>query len=777
MQRTKLFRLLTGLTMMALSFWSISAVAQSLQSPGDLTGLMSATPQGDWSMKLWRYVFGDFADSPFSPGTPGTLLGNLFVIFNTAIFTVGFSWAMYGVTTGVVQTAHEGEVLGKRLSTVWFPIRMTVGIAGMVPVFKGFTLFQSLMMMMTAVGIGIGNSLWTAGVNSTSEMQALVNQDNFQPTAVSDVRKTVQSIFLSGVCLAGEQDAETHHNPPLASSQTVGVVPYALDGQQEGGYRFGSQDDPMKCGSVSVQANARSESSALAFRAGGVNYNAIATAAAQAYKNGMTTMVQSTVDLAKQWYAARKAANDNDTAPPQIPMDQLNAVVQNFISTSRSAITAQTVDAGALRDSVKSNMTALGWFGAGAWFSTFAEANAAIADAAKGPTMSATALGSGFSNIESTTMRAVEAAQAGMSQALAKERAVTGDTSRAILDSAIQDSCSMAGVNFSSTLGTATGNCSLGQSIVSAGIRASAIGSGGGGNSGTFSLDSTGLVNPIIMMKNIGDYVMSFSSTVLVAGAAMEAFAETSMVGKVASGADNLIGKVTGSKISDKLAGLWSVLKLAAIMFLVLGTFLSIYVPMIPFVTWMGAILAYAASVIEGMAGASLHAMAHLEGEGEGLGQRTGHGYLFMINVIARPALMVIGFFVASALMIIIGTLQAQLFLPAMANVQGNSITGIFSIGAFLIIFGVMNLTLISASFNLIYVITDQVIGFVGGHINSHLGRETEDKVHGVFMVAGRFAPNAMSQVGALREQMNKAKASGATGDAASKLARGGSSR
>jgi conjugal transfer/type IV secretion protein DotA/TraY len=114
-------------------------------------------------MKLWRYVFGDFADNPFSPGGPSTLLGNMFVIFNTAIFTVGFAWAMYGVVSGVVQTAHEGEVLGKRLSTVWFPIRMITGIAGMVPMFKGFTMFQAIMMMMTAVGIGIGNSLWTAG--------------------------------------------------------------------------------------------------------------------------------------------------------------------------------------------------------------------------------------------------------------------------------------------------------------------------------------------------------------------------------------------------------------------------------------------------------------------------------------------------------------------------------------------------------------------------------------------------------------------------------------
>jgi len=55
--------------------------------------------------------------------------------------------------------------------------------------------------------------------------------------------------------------------------------------------------------------------------------------------------------------------------------------------------------------------------------------------------------------------------------------------------------------------------------------------------------------------------------------------------------------------------------------------------------------------------------------------------------------------------MIAVGTLQAVMFLPAMANVQGNSVTGLFSIVMFLLVFGVMNLTLITASFSLIYVV------------------------------------------------------------------------
>lgn len=212
----------------------------------------------------------------------------------------------------------------------------------------------------------------------------------------------------------------------------------------------------------------------------------------------------------------------------------------------------------------------------------------------------------------------------------------------------------------------------------------------------------------------------------------------------------------SSSESSGKFDGIMAVMKVVAMVTLVLGAAMSIYIPLVPFITWMGAILAYAASVIEGFAGATLHAMSHLDGDGEGLGQRTGHGYLFMINVLARPGLMIIGFFVASALMIGVGTLQAQMFLPAMANVQGNSITGLFSIMMFLVVFFVMNLTLITASFNLIYVITDQVLGFIGGSIDSKLGRDTEDKVNNMFLMAARVGPSAIGQAGAAKAGVNK---------------------
>lgn len=732
----------------SLFFWHGPALAQGMPS---LASLLAATPTDDWSMKMWRSLFGAFADTPFGTlGAPTTLLGGIFVIFNACIFAAGFTWALYGIVSAVAGTANDGEVLGRRMNTVWFPIRMIIGIAGMVPLFGGFTLTQAIMMLLTTVGIGIGNMMWTGAVNNTAQMQGLMQDQNISPANTSKIREAARSMFFSNVCVIAQGDHVRSLGGAASAGEQMRVA--TVTKNESTSYQYGSLDDPTKCGAVIVQSNtqARSANNILGFRSGAVNYDAIESAANNAYVSGLGTLQSNISTMATTWYQQRRTALDNGGVLPKFPLDNIEGAVDQFSRSATAAIMAANNNQGAIQADAKQNMLSVGWFGAGAWFSTFAEVNAAIADATKGPTVKANSSAGNRSTRADDTQLAIAAAETAYGDAQAERGATTtmGDPSKTIIDSAIRDTGCMGGGFGNAIAGTATNNCSLGQAVVSAAIKSTAIGSGGGG-SGVVS--NQGLVNPIIMMKNMGDYVMTFSSTILLGGWVAESamwVAEKVGMGRVvstvASAANNLTDKAAGSDGS-----FFAVIKSIAMVTLVLGAAMSIYIPLIPFITWMGAILAYAASMIEGLAGASLHAMSHLDGDGEGLGQRTTHGYMFYINAIARPALMIIGFFVASALMIAIGTLQAKMFLPAMANVQGNSVTGIFSIAMFLLVFFVMNLTLISASFNLIYVITDQVIGFIGGQIDSRLGRDTEDKVNNMFLMAARVGPSAIGQAGA----------------------------
>lgn len=778
-------RIFMGFVMMAVSVLAIFTAAPAMAQSGgvpDINSLTAATPDSDWSMRMWRSLLGSFADNPFTLGSPTTLLGNMFLVFNACVFVVGFTWAMYGVISGLVATAHEGEVLGRRMSSVWFPIRMIMGIAGMVPIFGGFTLNQAIMMFLTTVGIGIGNTIWTQAVNSTDQFQALMADKTMSPASANQVRQIATTMFMSHVCMDLENRAirinQAHGagEPLLERTQAQNGATTSI--------KYGNTVNHIRCGEITITNSARnSDISSFSdlfsgYRVESVNYSAIRNAVLQTYRSGLTTMETRLQQEAVAWIAARQAALDAGAEVPPVPLPAIEAAVAQLIDTVTNSPVSS--DTSMLSANAKHNMLALGWFGAGAWFATLAEANATIADARVGPTM--TSEPPAQKQLSQETMAGVNAASASMMDSLGSQGRgnSAGDSASALVDSAIRD----AGGSFlGMSCGTATGNCSLGQAVVSAGIRGLAVGSGGGGNAGGGNpgLDSSGFVNPIIMMKNMGDYVMGFSSTLLTAGmvgSAVGYIVENTPLGRIASVASvaSKLGKKTpgGDEGGGAFSGILAVMKTLAMVFLVLGAAMAIYIPLIPFITWMGAVLAYAASVLEGLAGSTLHAMSHLDGDGDGLGQRTAHGYLFMINVLARPALMLVGFLVASALMIAIGTLQAIMFLPAMANVQGNSVTGVFSVVMFLVVFFVMNLTLIQASFNLIYVITDQVIGFVGNAINSTLGRETEDKVNNLFLMAARVGPGAIGSAGAARRAAKEASSAAAGGKAGLATAAGG---
>jgi conjugal transfer/type IV secretion protein DotA/TraY len=150
----------------------------------------------------------------------------------------------------------------------------------------------------------------------------------------------------------------------------------------------------------------------------------------------------------------------------------------------------------------------------------------------------------------------------------------------------------------------------------------------------------------------------------------------------------------------------------------------------VPFIVWFGGIINWLVVVLEGIIAAPLWAIAHLDGQGEGMGQKSAHGYLFLLNLIARPFLMVVGFFGGGACLVVGGTFLNQIFGIAVANVQFSSFTGLISLIGFLYVYFTICLTLVHSCFGLVLIVPDQVINWVGGAISSRLGRDTNESVN-----------------------------------------------
>lgn len=110
-------------------------------------------PETDW---LIVNVFTPLLDPETSP------FGAVSQVFLTGVLMFGGVLAMYTLLVGTMSTAHDGEILGKRWSTLWVPIRTSLGVAMILPVKNGFCAVQIIIIWLATQGIGLADMAWSA---------------------------------------------------------------------------------------------------------------------------------------------------------------------------------------------------------------------------------------------------------------------------------------------------------------------------------------------------------------------------------------------------------------------------------------------------------------------------------------------------------------------------------------------------------------------------------------------------------------------------------------
>jgi hypothetical protein len=66
----------------------------------------------------------------------------------------------YTIIAGTMSTAHDGELLGKKWSSIWIPIRTCIGTAAILPTMKGFCGAQAIVVWLAIQGIGLADIVW-----------------------------------------------------------------------------------------------------------------------------------------------------------------------------------------------------------------------------------------------------------------------------------------------------------------------------------------------------------------------------------------------------------------------------------------------------------------------------------------------------------------------------------------------------------------------------------------------------------------------------------------
>lgn len=745
-----------------------TAMAQAQQI--DVAQMLTAANRaGDWSMALWSDVLGNFFRNPFdSVGSPTTTLGWLFMFFNGSVLAVTLIYLVYGILAGIVGTAQDGQAMGQRINSAWYPIRVVTGLTGAMPMFAGFTGSQALLMFIASLGIGTANIMFSSVVQGDQmvKLTGTASISGAPGVAATELSSTIESLTRSNICVQMAQRVGEEYRAAGAAGSDwwLGYSMLALHSADGVLLRFGRPGDPEACGAVGVRLEKyREAQSSTAFRVASVDYQGIRASVSQAASDQLLAANALAARLARDYIRAvdiyKNVAANGGAAQLDVDIKAVDAAVKAYARDINALIDKSVATGGSsIKDAAQAKMMEGGWMAAGSWYSTWAEANAALADAVAGIKFSRSEPSAVTATVDEEIQRFDRLVKS--ARAAASGLATNGgkDGTAAAVNEIQKTTCGLAGISYDAS---ATGDCSIGQVIVRKLIGGAAYGSGGGQS----SRDDVGLVNPVIAFKNAGDYIMAVGSTLVGAQLAAPVL-EASPLGRVSSVAGVVSGKAgegdsqTWTSAMSRAAG---GVAAAGWMLLILGGLMSLYLPMLPFISWFSAIVTYCASLFEGLAAMPLHSISHMHTGGEGMGQGTAKGYLFYLNTFARPPLMLITFFFASALSIGLGTFLAKAFLPAIGGVQGNSVTGLASIVGLLIIYVVINITFLQSIFGLIEVIPDQVIGFVGaGELHSPLGKDSEAKINALFAAAQRNGQaTGMGAMGAVGGMKDKAEGTG----------------
>jgi conjugal transfer/type IV secretion protein DotA/TraY len=652
-------KFLTALAAIAASLMSASAQA----APELFEVSCSDRSMSDYLVPLFGSLFESCGGAA---GAIESALG----VFNAGVLTVGGVLAAYMLVAGIMQTAQDGEMLGKRWSSMWLPLRTVLGIGLVVPVGKGYCVAQLIVGFLIGQGVGFADKTWDAWLTAYSKPEGMAPRSH-----LPNVSELAQSVLVSQTCVAAfnamrESGAQGIYATPMgASTPAAGVRAYGING--------GAQ-----CGAVRYESGSKIGQTIAGWV--GLDYeSAPLSAVEQAHVAALTEMEGKLAQTGKRVVdSVQDGASGYDVAAD---VAQAVDAYQKRVAASAESVFGNQ----AALDSFRQAASKDGWMFAGAYYSKAVQLQDAL----------------------STVIAHTPTATRPNPRALPKDLAPYFVRLDAMLDQSA--SPLSAGAAAAADIGNTSSPLAQGAQKAMNAIF------GGDWIAAKIQADKNRAA--LMSVKDFGDYLMTGAETGIGVGVVMAGSAEAiraendSFIGEAANVATLGASKAIAGASSGALHAVGYLLIFACSVLFCFAAGIAIYLPFAPFLIFFGAFVGWVLLCCEAVIAAPLWALWHLIPEGDGIAGAARQGYMLLLGVLLRPTLLVLGFVCSLTALNVIAQGFNAVFFPAFKLASAGSVVGLgSSLVMIAIYFGAM-VWLFHFVFGFVSAIPDKLLRWIGG--------------------------------------------------------------
>jgi conjugal transfer/type IV secretion protein DotA/TraY len=727
---------------------------------------MPFTPsQDDVSIDILRRIFGPIIDSliggadPDTVAATGNVLATMFQFFNSGLLVVAATIVSYVAVVGAINTANDGEAMGKNWSSVWTPLRIVTGAIVMLPSAAGYSFIQLIVMLLGLYGVGFADGLFEKGIEAgiLQGSGTFANQSGYGAGAKKDVSYPMAGIrSFGGDYLKAAYCAKTLNNlySSVGANVSAGNTPDRVEKSDGTGSNtvlvFDIKDRSATsnlaggealCGSVRIaqytSTPANYSTTLPSFgKSISLDPNTIKNnqEAIESLRSTILSIRQTqVVNMMKQidqWVATLPPSYD---APgwENVDSKQFNTIVNTAEQNLKQNLAAQMngdTTVSTIMKKYVNDVTKDGWAMAGGWYQRIGGLREQMTKIYTSPVGTVSSPGTALGLLPSGAARDAATNSLEVADIILKK---AGDHNNAV------------------------GATPVGQMTLDAGQIKATLPSGLDGlNADTFRSGADGF-----MSRTINDFTKGTVDILIGTNSDVDSIARIKQVGDWLYVINNYMGAikmtavtvVTGIRVAASFGStgiqvlgtgvkldlgpaaqaLWDAITeiiikpLASMsMWLQIGAFyFGVFLPSLPYTIFMIGVVGWVLAFLQSTIAAPLWAVMHMTPDRSFVGSQT-QGYLLLLSLAVRPALMIIGLFGAMlAADPILEYLAKSFFATRYAiTTSQESLGWIVEFAQFkdwLTVFGMTCLPVMYMIFGLSQALPDVVLRWIGAGISS----------------------------------------------------------